>query len=120
MAIGTSLAWGNGSTIALSIVLAFVFGYALTMRSLQRSGLTLREALRVALAADTLSIAVMETVDNTVIITIPGAIDAGLDKPLFWGSLALSLVVAFLLTTPVNRWMISRGKGHAVAHAHHR
>ena len=120
MVIGTAAALDDTATVILSIALAFVFGYALTMRGVQRSGLTLREALRVALAADTLSIAVMEIVDNTVIITIPGAIDAGLDNPLFWGSLALSLVVAFLLTTPVNRWMISRGKGHAVAHAHHR
>jgi|SRR4051794_2566978 hypothetical protein len=120
MVIGTTAGLDNTQTVILSIALAFVFGYGLTMRSVQRSGVTPREALRVALAADTLSIAVMEIVDNAVIIAIPGAIDAGLGNPLFWGSLALSLVVAFLLTTPVNRWMISRGKGHALAHSHHR
>jgi hypothetical protein len=120
MVIGTAAGLDNTRTVILSIALAFVFGYGLTMRSVQRSGVTPREALRVALAADTLSIAVMEIVDNAVIIAIPGAIDAGLGNALFWGSLALSLVVAFLLTTPVNRWMISRGKGHALAHSHHR
>jgi hypothetical protein len=120
MVIGTVAGLDNARTVILSIALAFVFGYGLTTRSVQRSGVTPREALRVALAADTLSIAVMEIVDNAVIIAIPGAIDAGLGNPLFWGSLALSLVVAFLLTTPVNRWMISRGKGHALAHSHHR
>ena len=119
MAIGTSLAWGNGSTIALSIVLAFVFGYALTMRGLLAGGMAPRQAIRVALAADTVSVATMEIVDNSLILVIPGAIDATLSEPLFWGSLALSLAVAFVAAFPVNRWMIRRGKGHAVAHAHH-
>ena len=119
MAIGTALAWGNGSTIALSIALAFVFGYALTMRGLLAGGMGLRQALRIALAAVTVSVATMEIVDNLLILVIPGAIDATLSQPLFWGSLALSLAVAFVAAFPVNRWMIGRGTGHAVAHAHH-
>src|SRR5207249_7842048 len=102
-----------------SIVLAFVFGYALTMRGVLRVGVGLRQALSVALAADTVSIAVMELLDNAVVIAVPGAMNAGLTSLLFWGSLAGSLVVAFLVTTPVNRWMISRGRGHAVVHAYH-
>jgi hypothetical protein len=105
--------------VVLSIVLAFVFGYALTMRGVLRSGAGLRTALRVALAADTVSIAVMELVDNGVILVVPGAMDAGLDTVLFWASLAVSLAIAFVVTTPVNRFMISRGRGHAVAHAYH-
>ena len=105
--------------MVLSIALAFVFGYALTMRGVLRAGVGFRQALSVALAADRVSIAVMEIVDNAVIVAAPGAMDAGLTSPLFWGALALSLVVAFVLTTPVNRWMISRGRGHAVVHAYH-
>jgi hypothetical protein len=119
MVIGTSAGLDNAATVALSIVLAFVFGYALTMRGVLRSGLSLRAAFGVALAADTLSIAVMELLDNAVVVAVPGAMDAGLTSLLFWGSLAFSLVVAFVLTTPVNRWMIGRGKGHAVVHQHH-
>ncbi|GEL22869.1 hypothetical protein PSU4_18230 [Pseudonocardia sulfidoxydans NBRC 16205] len=119
MVIGTALGLHNAATIVLSIALAFVFGYALTMRGVLRAGVGLRRALRIALAADTVSIAVMEVVDNTVMATVPGAMDAGLTSALFWGTLAGSLVVAFLLTTPVNRWMIGRGLGHAVVHAHH-
>jgi hypothetical protein len=119
MAIATALGWGNASTIALSIVLAFIFGYALTMRGLVAGGMAVRPALRIALAADTVSVATMEIVDNLLILVIPGAIDATLSEGLFWGSLALSLAIAFVAAFPVNRLMIARGKGHAVAHAHH-
>ena len=119
MVIGTATGMGNTATVVLSIALAFVFGYALTMRGVLASGVGVREALKIALAADTVSIAVMEIVDNGVILAVPGAMDAGLADVLFWGTLAFSLVVAFLVTTPVNRWMISRGRGHAVVHAHH-
>lgn len=119
MVIGTGAALSNAVTVALSIVLAFVFGYALTVRGVLRTGARLRTAVRVALAADTVSIAVMELVDNGVILVVPGAMDAGLDTVLFWASLAVSLAIAFLVTTPVNRLMISRGRGHAVAHAYH-
>jgi Domain of unknown function (DUF4396) len=119
MVIGTALGLHNAATVVLSIALAFLFGYALTMRGVLRAGVGFRAALRVALAADTVSITVMEILDNAVVVAVPGAMDAGLRSPLFWGSLAFSLVVAFLLTTPVNRWMISRGKGHAVVHAYH-
>ncbi len=120
MVIGTATGMSNAATVVLSIVLAFAFGYALTMRGVLASGVGLRQALRIALAADTVSIAVMEIVDNGVVLAVPGAMDAGLTDALFWGSLAFSLVVAFVVTTPVNRWMISRGRGHAVVHAHHR
>ena len=119
MVIGTAAGLHNAGTIVLSVVLAFVFGYALTMRGVVRSGMTLAAAFTVALAADTVSIAVMEVVDNTVVVAIPGAMDAQLDQGLFWGALALSLALAFVVTTPVNRWMISRGRGHAVVHGHH-
>lgn len=119
MVIGTAAGLNNVATVVLSIALAFVFGYALTMRGVLRGGVPLRQAVKVALAADTVSIAVMEIIDNTVVVTIPGAMDAGLTEFLFWGSLAVSLVAAFLLTTPVNRWMIGRGRGHAVVHAYH-
>jgi hypothetical protein len=119
MVIGTAIGLHNAATVVLSIVLAFVFGYALTMRGVLRAGLNVRSALKVALAADTVSIAIMEVLDNAVIVAVPGAMDAGLTSMLFWGSLAGSLVVAFVLTTPVNRWMISRGKGHAVVHQYH-
>jgi Domain of unknown function (DUF4396) len=119
MVIGTGLGLHNAATVVLSIALAFVFGYGLTMRSVLRAGVGLHAALQVALAADTLSIAVMELLDNAVVVAVPGALDAGLDSVLFWGSLAFSLLVAFVLTTPVNRWMIGRGRGHAVVHAYH-
>ena len=120
MVLGTALGLHNAATVALSIALAFVFGYALTMRGVLRTGLAFRAALGVALAADTVSIAVMEIVDNGFILAVPGAMDAGRGSALFWLTLAASLAVAFVLTTPVNRWMISRGKGHAVVHQHHR
>ena len=119
MPVVTAIWIQTATSVVLSIVLAFVFGYALTMRGVLRAGVDLRTALKVALVADTVSIAVMEVLDNTVIVAVPGAIDAGLTSGLFWASLAGSLLVAFLLTTPVNRWMISRGKGHAVVHHYH-
>ncbi|MDF3146988.1 MULTISPECIES: DUF4396 domain-containing protein [unclassified Streptomyces] len=119
MVIGTALGWGNAATLILAITLAFFFGYALTLRGVRKAGVDLRAALKVALAADTLSIAVMELVDNGVIVLWPGAMDAGLTDPLFWWVLAIALAVAFVLTTPVNKWMIGRGKGHAVVHQYH-
>jgi hypothetical protein len=119
MVIGTAAGLHNVATVVLSIALAFVFGYALTMRGVLRAGVGLRQAFSVALAADTVSIAVMELLDNAVVVTVPGAMDSGVTSALFWGSLAFSFVVVFLLTTPVNRWMIGRGKGHAVVHAYH-
>jgi hypothetical protein len=119
MVIGTSAGLHNGATVLLSIALAFVFGYALTMRGVVRAGVPFRQALKVAFAADTVSIAVMELIDNAVVLAIPGAMDAGITSLLFWSSLAFSLVVAFVLTTPLNRVMMGRGKGHAVVHAYH-
>jgi hypothetical protein len=118
MAIGTALGWGNAATIALAVVLAFLFGYALTLRPLLAS-MSFTAAAKLALAADTASITVMEIVDNLIMVVIPGAMDAGLDAMLFWASLAFSLAVAAVAAFPVNRWLISRGKGHAVVHAHH-
>jgi hypothetical protein len=117
--IGTQLGWGNWSTVALAIVLAFFFGYSLTLLPLVRAGLALAAALPLAFASDTLSITVMEIVDNAIVLVIPGAMDAELSDWLFWGSLALSLAIAFVFAYPVNRWLIRRGKGHAVIHAHH-
>ncbi|MEU7555017.1 DUF4396 domain-containing protein [Streptomyces sp. NPDC044571] len=119
MVIGTAFGWGNAPTMVLAIVLAFFFGYALTLRGILAAGVGLRTAVRVALAADTLSIAVMELIDNGVIALWPGAMDAHLAEALFWIALAVSLVLAFLVTTPVNKWMIGRGKGHAVVHRYH-
>ncbi|MFI7008092.1 DUF4396 domain-containing protein [Streptomyces sp. NPDC050145] len=119
MVIGTALGWGNVPTMILAIVLAFFFGYSLTLRGVLKAGLDLRSAFRVALAADTLSIAVMELIDNGVIALWPNAMDAQLSDALFWVALAASLALAFVVTTPVNRWMIGRGKGHAVVHQYH-
>ncbi|MCX5139720.1 MULTISPECIES: DUF4396 domain-containing protein [unclassified Streptomyces] len=119
MVIGTALGWGNVPTMVLAIILAFFFGYTLTLRSVLRSGIDFGTAFRIALAADTLSIAVMELIDNGVIVLWPGAMDAMLSDVLFWGALAISLAVAFVVTTPVNKWMIGRGKGHAVVHRYH-
>ncbi|MDH6543179.1 DUF4396 domain-containing protein [Streptomyces sp. SPB4] len=119
MIIGTALGWGNAPTMVLAIVLAFFFGYALTLRGVLAAGVDLRSAVRVALAADTLSIAVMELIDNGVIALWPGAMDAQLSDALFWAALAISLALAFVVTTPVNKWMIGRGKGHAVVHRYH-
>jgi hypothetical protein len=117
--IGTALGWGNLPTIVLAVVLAFFFGYSLTMLPLLRAGLAFAAAIPLALASDTLSIGVMEIVDNAIILVIPGAMEAGLTEILFWASLAFSLVVAFAAAFPVNRWLIARGKGHAVVHAYH-
>jgi Domain of unknown function (DUF4396) len=119
MVIGTMFGWGNFATIVLAIVLAFFFGYGLTMLPLLRSGMALGAVLPLAFASDTLSITVMEIVDNLIIVVIPGAMDAGLGSLLFWGSLAFALAVAFVAAFPVNRYLISRGKGHAVVHEHH-
>ena len=119
MVIGTALGWGNWPTVAISVVLAFFFGYSLTMLPLLRAGLAFAVAAPLALASDTLSIATMEVVDNAVMLLVPGALDAGLADILFWSSLAFSLVVAFWAAFPVNRWLIARGKGHAVVHAYH-
>jgi hypothetical protein len=114
--------WGlsNAPSIALAVVLAFLFGYSLTIAPVLRSGLPLKAAIAVALAADTVSILTMEIMDNAVVLAVPGAMDAGLGDLLFWGSLALSLAVAFVVTVPVNRALIARGKGHAVVHSYHR
>jgi hypothetical protein len=120
LAIATALGWHDLPSILLAIVLAFVFGYALTLRPLLAGGVPFRRAVRTALAADTVSITVMEIVDNLILLVIPGAMAAGLLDALFWGSLAFSLAVAFVVTLPVNRWLLSRGLGHAVVHgAHH-
>jgi hypothetical protein len=119
MVIGTSLGWSNTATIGLSVVLAFFFGYALTMRPLLASGLATGAVLKLAFAADTVSIAIMELVDNAIMLVIPGAMDAGVNSLLFWGSLALALVIAGAAAFPVNRWLIARGRGHAVVHRYH-
>jgi len=120
MVIGTAFGLSNVVTILLAVLLAFFFGYALTMRGVLRAGVGWSAALRLALAADTVSILVMEIVDNAFVVAVPGALDAGLDNLLFWASLAASLVVAFVVTVPVNRALIARGRGHAVVHhVHH-
>jgi hypothetical protein len=119
LTIGTGLGWGTGPTIVLAVVLAFLFGYGLTMLPLVRSGLPFGTALGLALASDTASIAVMELVDNLIMLVIPGAMDAGLASVLFWGSLAISLLIAGAVAFPINRWLIARGRGHAVVHALH-
>jgi hypothetical protein len=119
MVIGTALGWGNLATIALAVVLAFIFGYALTLVPLLRAGLAFGTALGLAFAADTLSITIMEIVDNAIMLLIPGAMDAGLSDVRFWGSLAFALVVAGAAAFPVNRWLIMRGRGHAVVHGRH-
>jgi hypothetical protein len=119
MALATWWGWRNGPSIALAIVLAFGFGYGLTASAVLRAGLSLRQAVAIALAADTVSILTMEIMDNAVVLAVPGAMEAGLADVLFWGSLALSLAVAFVVTVPVNRALIGRGKGHAVVHAFH-
>ena len=119
LVIGTALGWSNAATIALAVTLAFVFGYSLTMLPLVRGGLALGAAVPVAFAADSFSIAVMELVDNGVMLAVPGAMDAPLTNPLFWGALAFALAVAYVVAFPVNRYLIARGRGHAVVHAHH-
>lgn len=119
MMISAGLGWSNAVSIGVSVVLAFFFGYSLTIRPVLRAGLPFRRAARVALASDTASIATMEIVDNAFILIVPGAMATGLATGLFWWSLALSLVIAFVVTVPVNRWLIGRGKGHAVVHEFH-
>jgi hypothetical protein len=119
MVIGTALGWSDWGTIALAVALAFFFGYALTSLPLLRSGMALTAVVPVALAADTISIAVMEIVDNAIMLAVPGAMEAGLDEPLFWGALTVALLIAGAVAFPVNRWLIQRGKGHAAVHAHH-
>jgi hypothetical protein len=122
MVIATALGWGDVASIALAVALAFCFGYALTIRPVLRAGVGFRRAARIAFASDTVSIATMELVDNLFLLLVPGALAAGLGDALFWWSLGISLAVAFVLTVPVNRWLIARGRGHAVVHelhAHH-
>jgi hypothetical protein len=119
LVIGTALGWSDSATIAAAIVLAFFFGYALTSLPLLRAGVSPRRAVPLAFASDTLSITTMEIVDNLIIVVIPGAMAAGLGDPLFWGSLAVALLIAGGFAFPVNRWLLSRGKGHAVVHRYH-
>ena len=119
MVLATWWGWGDAASIALAVVLAFFFGYAMTMIPVLRAGLTLSAAIGVALTADTISILVMEIIDNAILLLVPGAMDAGLSSFLFWGALAFALLVAFVVTVPVNRWMIGRGKGHAAVHQYH-
>jgi hypothetical protein len=119
LVIATALGWHDLPSVILAIVLAFVFGYGLTIRPLVSSGIPLRQAGRLAFASDTLSIVTMEVVDTVIVLAIPGAMAAGLVDPLFWGSLAVALVVAGAVAYPVNRWLIARGKGHALVHEAH-
>ncbi len=107
------------ASIVVGIALAFVFGYSFTFVPLLQGGMALGRAVGLTLAADTISIVVMETVDNLIVVLVPGAMAAGLGDPLFWGSLALGLVIAFAVAFPVNRWLIARGRGHALAHGTH-
>lgn len=117
--IGESLGWPSGQTIALAVALAFLFGYGLSLRPLLKAGLSVKRALGIVLAADTLSIATMEVVDNVVMATIPGAMEAGLANPIFWASMVLALAAAFVAAFPVNRFLLKRGKGHALTHEYH-
>jgi hypothetical protein len=120
MVIGTVFGWGNLATIVAAGVLAFVFGYSLTLLPLLRSGVAIAAALLLAFASDTLSITVMEIVDNAVVLVVPGAMEAGLGDLLFWGSLSIALAIAFVAAFPVNRYLIARGRGHAVVHQYHK
>ena len=119
MVLATWWGWGNVASIVLAVVLAFLFGYSLTIRPILRAGIGLRRAIGVAFAADTVSITVMEMMDNAFIVAVPNALTAGLADGLFWWSLLASLAVAFVVTVPVNRTLIARGRGHAVVHAYH-
>jgi hypothetical protein len=119
MIIGTALGWSDVATIVLAIALAFLFGYSLTSLPLLRSGMALSAVIPIALASDTVSITIMEIVDNAIMLLIPGAMDASLDEVGFWAALAAALVIAGAAAFPVNRWLLARGKGHAVVHAHH-
>jgi hypothetical protein len=119
MVLATALGWGNAPSITLAILLAFFFGYSLTITPVMRAGVPLRRALPIAFASDTASIATMEIVDNAFILVVPGAIEAELSDTLFWWSLGVSLLIAFVATVPVSRWLIARGRGHAVVHGYH-
>jgi hypothetical protein len=119
MVIGTTFGWSNLATIAISVVLAFVFGYSLTSLPLVRAGMALAVVAPIALASDTVSITIMEIVDNTMMLAIPGALEATPSDVGFWAALAASLLIAGVAAFPVNRWLLARGKGHAVVHAHH-
>jgi len=119
MAIGTGAGWSNTATTVASIVLAFMFGYGLTIRPLLAGGVAPGRAGRLALASDTLSITTMEIVDTAIVLAVPGALDAGLGDGLFWGSLAVALAVAFVAAYPVNLWLLARGRGHALVHEYH-
>jgi Domain of unknown function (DUF4396) len=119
MVLSAAFGFGNALSIFVSVLLAFVFGYALTLRPVVAAGVAPRRAMRLAVASDTVSIATMELVDNAFILLVPGAIAAGLADGLFWWSLLVSLAIAFVLTVPVNRWLIVRGRGHAVMHEMH-
>jgi hypothetical protein len=119
MVIGIALGWGNWATVAVSVVFAFMFGYLLTLLPLLRAQIGLGAALGLAFASDTLSITIMEITDNLVMLVIPGAMNAGLAQPLFWGSLIFSLILAGITAFPANRWLIARGRGHALVHKHH-
>ena len=119
MVIATALGWSNAASITISVVLAFLFGYALTLGPILRAGVPMQRAARLTIASDTVSIATMEIVDNAFILIVPGAMASGLSDGLFWWSLIVSLMIAFVVTVPVNRWLISRGRGHAVVHHLH-
>jgi hypothetical protein len=119
MTVATAFDWSNAASITISVVLAFVFAYSLTLGPVLRANVPFRRAVGLAFASDTLSITTMELVDNAFILFVPGAIAAGLDDALFWWSLAVSLVIAFVAAFPVNRWLIARGRGHAVVHDLH-
>lgn len=119
MVIGTALGWSNWPTVALAVALAFLIGYGMTLWPLRRAGMAWSAAFGLALASDTLSMGTMELVDNAIMLVIPGAMDAGLSDPLFWGSLIVSLILAGAAAFPVNRWLIAQGKGHALVHEHH-
>jgi hypothetical protein len=119
MVVATALGWSGGRSIAIAVILAFLFGYGLTIRSVLRAGVAIGRAVPVVLASDTVSIATMEIVDNAFIVVVPGALAAGLGDSLFWWSLAVSLAIAFVVALPVNRWLIARGRGHALVHQAH-
>ena len=119
MILATWWGWGNVASVVLAVAFAFLFGYSLTLGPVLRSGVRFRRALPIAFASDTASLSLMEIVDNAFILLVPGAIDAELSDALFWWSLGVSLIIAFALALPLNRWLIARGKGHAVVHAYH-
>jgi hypothetical protein len=119
MALAEAFGWPNAVQIPLAIALAFLFGYALTIQPVLKAGVPFRKASGIALASDTVSIAVMELVDNAFVLLVPGAINAGLGDAKFWWSIILGFAIAFLPATLVNRWLIARGKGHAVVHEYH-